>query len=77
MKNRIRTSMITVFLGISLMAVSGTREAAANASDCGYGERHCRSVEHCFTPDFSVVNLPFWLAGLVVDLCEETHTYYP
>jgi len=77
MKNRIRTGMITVFMGISLLAVSGTRVAAADASDCGYGERHCRTVEHCFSPDFSVVSLPMWLAGLFIDLCETTYTYYP
>jgi len=77
MKNRIRTGMITVFMGISLLAVSGTRVAAADASDCGYGERHCRTVEHCFSPAFSVVSLPMWLAGLFIDLCETTYTYYP
>lgn len=77
MKNTIRTVMITVFLGISLQAVSGTRAVAAFASACGYGARHCSTVEHCFNPDFSVVNLPFWLAGLFIDLCETTYTYYP
>ncbi len=77
MNNTIRTVMIAVFLGTSLMAVSGARVAAAHASACGYGTRHCSEVEHCFSPDFSVLSLPVWVMGLFVDLCETTFTYYP
>ena len=77
MKNTIRTVMIAVFLGTSLMTVSGARVATAQESPCGYGTRHCSEVEHCLTPDFSLLSLPFWVIGLLVDLCETTYTYYP
>lgn len=76
-KNAIMTVVIAGLFGISLLTAPQPAALSAQPEDCGYGQRHCVSLEECVDLGSGWVDpITKWLLGLVLDLCVEYHYYY-